>query len=212
MRFLLLGLFFFSAPSFSQSICEFKVFRFGEISLQTGRLGHKNCFIKLSGFKKGDAFRSHLFTKQGLYQVFNSFSNFQTGAKEFWFNELDKLKFYQNKDGDLIVSLKNNLSLTFNTQTGMLIDGKGISLYESGLITPEERAGVSLIHSDLPLIEFPFHFGSSPRSIKKGSFSFINNDLRCSFRNQEYIDQSSSNAFWKKSIKRTFKLLNQKCF
>ncbi len=169
--------------------------------IQIGRLGDLNeCFVSVSTNPNfNPKYRDYLMTNNGLIMVFNSFGDgnpsTMTGAREYYFPSQLKTHFVVSYDqGFVKVQLTDDVTFVLNAKTGKPTQITNTTFTYSTSINPNNKGGLEITKSKVPMIDGGFAMGKSPTSIDDGKSYIKKLNQSCELINRELYDNSTGDA------------------
>jgi hypothetical protein len=182
-------------------VCNFQVYQYERVKIQTGQFQNGVCFISLNNNQNQSMiYKSHLFTSEGKHMVFNSFGNgpshIDTGARVFlYLTGSTKLSFskFQNR---LYINV-GLIQYELDVKSFEFIQAKGVRFYEYPDIHPMNQGGFEVLNADHSYIDFGFNLGQSPLWDLQRTFAFYQPSGKiCSDLNQTILKRRGDEVTW----------------
>lgn len=124
----------------------------------------RQCAKYLQKVGTKSAFRSHLFTSDGLYLIFNNFGPgpeaTETGARTYWFFPRQRQpNFVIHPEGEVEVQLPTSANLIFDADRVHLVAASEMEIQEAEDIVKGNNGGVEVLHYSGLWLDNGFHLG-----------------------------------------------------
>ena len=172
-----------------------------ETRIQIGRFGDANeCFVSIhTNPNFSPKYRSYILTNNGLLMVFNSYGDgdpsTKTGAREYYFPSKLKQNFVVSYDQGIVkVALTDDVTFAINAKTGKPTQITNTTFSISSSVNPNNKGGLEIKSSKVPMIDSGFAMGKSPTSIDEGKSYIKKMNQSCELINRELYDNSTGDA------------------